>query len=51
MFKCDDVPHEIEDFEVVFKGCCITIDLKVVEESSSLDVHIVRCEQVEEVEI
>ena len=50
MFKRDDIPNEIEDFEVVFKGCGIAIDLEMIKKLSSFYIHEVGGDEIEQIE-
>jgi predicted nucleotidyltransferase len=39
MFKRDDIPDKIKDFEVVLKRGGIAIDLEMIKESPSFYIH------------
>ena len=50
MFKRDDIPDKVKDFEVVLKRGGIAIDLEMIKESSCFYIHVVGSNQIDYIE-
>ena len=50
MFKRDDIPDKVKDFEVVLKRSSIAIDFKMIKQSPSLYINEVGGHQIDNIE-
>jgi hypothetical protein len=50
VFKCNNIPHKIEDFKIVFERSGIAVDLEMIKKTSSSNIHEVRCHQINQIE-
>lgn len=47
MFKRDDIPDKVKNFEVILKRGGIAIDLEMIKEPSSFYVHVVGSDKID----